>query len=96
MLTTQEIKTFILNDQASTKKKLARVGQRYYEADHDIKNYRIFFFDADGVLKEDNTKSNIKIAHPFFYGNCRPNRPLFDSGRQAYYQIRRTGAASTA
>lgn len=66
MLTANEIATFIANDCASAKKRLARVGQRYYEADHDIRNYRIFFFDSDGVLKEDKTKSNIKISHPFF------------------------------
>lgn len=66
MLSTQEIATFISNDQGSVKKTLAKIGQRYYEADHDIKDYRIFFFDADGKLKEDKAKSNIKIAHPFF------------------------------
>lgn len=66
MLSVSEIKTFIENDAASTKKKLAKVGLRYYEADHDIKDYRIFFIDADGKLKEDTTKSNIKICHPFF------------------------------
>ena len=66
MLTVQEIKTFIDNDKSSTKKKLAEMGLRYYEADHDIKNSRIFFIDADGELKEDKTKSNIKISHPFF------------------------------
>lgn len=66
MLTPQEIKTFIDNDRASIKKQLARTGQRYYEADHDIKDYRIFFIDADGNVREDKTKSNIKISHPFF------------------------------
>ena len=66
MLTVQEIKTFIDNDRESTKKKLARTGLRYYEGDHDIKNYRIFYIDADGQLQEDKTKSNIKISHPFF------------------------------
>ena len=66
MLTTQEIKTFMDNDRASVKKKLARTGQRYYEAEHDIRDYRIFFFNADGKLMEDKTKSNIKISHPFF------------------------------
>jgi SPP1 family phage portal protein len=66
MLTVKEIKTFIDNDRLSTKKKLAEVGLRYYEADHDIKNYRVFFIDADGQIKEDKTKSNIKISHPFF------------------------------
>lgn len=66
MLTPSEIKTFIDNDRASIKKQLARTGQRYYEADHDIKDYRIFFIDADGNVREDKTKSNIKISHPFF------------------------------
>lgn len=66
MLTVQEIKTFIDQDASSTKKQFARVGQRYYDAGHDIKDYRIFFFDADGKIKEDKTKSNIKISHPFF------------------------------
>lgn len=66
MLTPSEIKTFIDNDAASTKKQLAKVGLRYYEGRHDIKDYRIFYIDADGKLKEDKTKSNIRIAHPFF------------------------------
>lgn len=66
MITTSEIATFIDNDSISTKKQRAKVGQRYYEADHDIKDYRIFYFDANGKLKEDKQKSNIKIAHPFF------------------------------
>ena len=54
------------SDAASTKKRLAKVGLRYYEGNHDINNYRIFFFDADGKLQEDKTKSNIRISHPFF------------------------------
>lgn len=66
MLTINEIKTFIDSDAASTKKRLAKVGLRYYEGNHDINNYRIFFFDADGKLQEDKTKSNIRISHPFF------------------------------
>ena len=66
MLTAQEIKTFIDQDANSQKKRFARVGQNYYEAEHDIKNYRVFFIDADGEVKEDKTKSNIKISHPFF------------------------------
>ena len=66
MLTTQEIKTFIESDSASTKKQLAKVGVRYYESDHDIKDYRIFFVNAEGKIEEDKLKSNIKISHPFF------------------------------
>ena len=65
MLTVQEIKTFIDNDAASMKKQLAKTGLRYYEGDHDIKNYRIFFVDANGNLQEDKYKSNIKICHSF-------------------------------
>ena len=66
MLTLEEIKTFMDNDAASTKKQLAKTGQRYYESEHDIRNYRIFFINADGQLQEDKHKSNIKISHPFF------------------------------
>lgn len=66
MLTATEIKNFIDNDAASDKKRFARTGLRYYEADHDIRNYRVFFIDADGNIQEDTTKSNIKISHPFF------------------------------
>ncbi len=66
MLTAQEIKTFIDNDAASRKKQFARVGQRYYDADHDIRQYRIFYVDANGNVQEDKTKSNIKISHPFY------------------------------
>ena len=66
MLTVQEIKAFIDNDAASVKKRLAKMGQNYYEGNHDIQQYRIFFINADGQLQEDKTKSNIKISHPFF------------------------------
>ena len=66
MLSISEIKSFIDRDASSTKKQLAKVGRKYYEGNHDIKNYRIFFIDADGNMKEDKTKSNIKISHPFF------------------------------
>lgn len=66
MLTINEIQTFIENDRASKKKQLAREGDRYFNGDHDIKKYRIFFINADGVLQEDLTRSNIRISHPFW------------------------------
>ncbi len=69
MLTVEEIKTFIDNDAASSKKSLAKVGVRYYEGEHDIKEYRVFYVDSNGELKEDKHKSNIKISHPFFTEN---------------------------
>lgn len=66
MLSVQEIKRFIDEDAASEKKKHAKQGQAYYEGEHDIKQYRIFYWDADGNLKEDEYRSNIRIPHPFF------------------------------
>lgn len=66
MLTEAEIKRFIDNDSSSEKKQFAEVGQRYYEANHDILKSRLFYYNADGNLVEDTTRSNIKISHPFF------------------------------
>ena len=66
MLKPDEIKTLIDNDRVSKRKRLAKVGMNYYAGKHDIEKYRIFFFDANGKLKEDHTKSNIRISHPFF------------------------------
>ena len=66
MLTIEEIKTFIDEDATSVKKQLAKTGQRYYEGDHDIRNYKLYYFNADGELVEDKNRSNIKISHPFF------------------------------
>lgn len=65
-LSIAEIKRFIQEDSTSDRKRLAAIGQRYYEADHDILKCRLFYYNADGVLVEDTTRSNIKICHPFF------------------------------
>ena len=66
MLTEAEILQFISEDIASEKKQKALIGLRYYEGEHDIRNYRLYYYDADGNLIEDKTRSNIKISHPFF------------------------------
>lgn len=66
MLKETQIKELIDKDRSSLKKQLALVGQRYYEADHDIKQYRMFYYNSDGDLVEDKTRTNVKIAHPFF------------------------------
>ena len=66
MLSTSEIQRFINEDATSEKKRLAAVGQRYYEGDHDIMKCRLFYYNADGNLEEDRTRANIKIPHPFF------------------------------
>lgn len=66
MLSEAEIKAFIDADSKSRQKQFAKVGVRYYEGNHDIRDYRIFFINGEGKLQEDRTKSNIKISHPFF------------------------------
>lgn len=66
MLTVDEIRAFIQNDYASERKHLARISQRYYDAQHDILKKRIFFINADGKLEEDRTKVNTRISHPFY------------------------------
>lgn len=66
MLSTAEIKRFIDDDINSDRKRLAAVGERYYNGEHDILKSRLFYFNADGKLVEDTTRSNVKICHPFF------------------------------
>ena len=66
MLSEAEILQFINEDKVSKKKHLAEVGQKYYEAEHDILQYRVFYYNADGKLVEDTSRANIKIPHPFF------------------------------
>ena len=66
MLTKTEILEFIREDAASEKKRQARKGLEYYEGKHDILNYKLYYYNADGNLVEDQTRSNIKISHPFF------------------------------
>lgn len=66
MLTVGEIKQFINDDLASKKKKQAKIGLKYYEGEHDIKNHRLYYFNSDGKAVEDTTRSNVKISHPFF------------------------------
>ena len=66
MLSIDEIKLFIDEDSSSERKSQSKVGQRYYEGDHDILNYKLFYYDANGEIQEDKTRSNIKISHPFF------------------------------
>lgn len=66
MLTQNEIKRLIDEDIASEKKRRAKEGMRYYEGDHDILQYRLFYYNADGILVEDKTRANNRICHPFF------------------------------
>ncbi len=62
----EEIQQFIIDDETSERKMFAKVGERYYEGDHDIRDYRIFYYDSNGDIQEDKDSSNIRISHPFF------------------------------
>ena len=84
MLTEAEILRLIQEDHASTKKQLARQGQAYYEGEHDIKNYRLYYFDADGQVKEDKNRSNIKISHPFLTELVDQKVQYTLSGKEAF------------
>lgn len=66
MIKPEEIKRLIDADRTSERKQRAAEGQRYYEGRHDILQYRMFYYNADGVLVEDTTRSNMRIPHPFF------------------------------
>ena len=66
MLTVEEIKQFIDEDASSKKKQQARKGQAYYEGNHDIREYRLYYYNANSELVEDKNRSNIKIPHQFF------------------------------
>lgn len=66
LLTKEEIRQFLDEDAGSMLKKMAAEGQRYYDGDHDIMEYRMFYWNADGNLVEDTTRSNAKIPHTYF------------------------------
>jgi len=66
MLTIAEIKQFIDEDANSEKKLSAIKGQKYYDGCHDISGYHLFYYNADGEMVEDTTRSNVKISHAFF------------------------------
>lgn len=66
MLTVEEIKKFIDQDTVSDRKRQARVGQRYYEGEHDILKKKLYFMNDAGELVEEKFKSNYRIPHPIF------------------------------
>lgn len=62
----QDIPKIIDKDLYRKTKKRAKKGKDYYNAKHDILDYRVFYFNSDGQLVEDTTRSNIKISHAFY------------------------------
>lgn len=65
-LTDEEIIKFIESDKDGDLKRYARIGQKYYDAEHDIKKYKVYYCNSDGEWLEDKTRSNRRISHPFF------------------------------
>ena len=66
MLKIEEIKQFLDEDMTSELKRRARTGEAYYNGEHDILQYRMFYFNAEGKLVEDKYRANNRIPHPFF------------------------------
>lgn len=67
MLEPGRIASIIAADKYSRKKKQARLGQKYYDGEHEILEFRIYYINQEGKLVEDLSKSNIRIPHPFFH-----------------------------
>ena len=63
-LDTSRITSIIQRDIASPQKQHMGEGVRYYNCVHDIGDHRNFYW-LDGVKIEDETKSNVKVPHPF-------------------------------
>lgn len=70
MLETDEIRKWIERDATDAIKSQAKLGRKYYEGEHDIMQYRIFYYDSHGELQEDKTRSNQRISHPYFTELC--------------------------
>lgn len=79
-----EILTFIQNDRNTEKKKQALKGQMYYDGDHEIRDYKLYYVDGDGKLQEDKTRSNIKISHPFFTELVDQEVQYMISGKESF------------
>lgn len=86
MLTVDEIRKFIDNDDASKIKQAAKVGLDYYEGKHDILDYRMFYWNADGNLVEDKTRSNVKIPHQYFTELVDQGTEYMLSGEDGIFQ----------
>ena len=84
MLKAEEIKKLIDDDITSRKKQYAKKGLAYYQGDHDILSYRLFYWNDDGELVEDTTRSNFKIPHPFFAEIVDQTTQYILSGEDAF------------
>lgn len=83
-LNPEMILKLINQDLLSNKKQKAKIGERYYEAEHDIKDYKVYYINDAGELIEDTNRSNIKISHPFFTELVDQKAQYLLSGRDSY------------
>ena len=58
MIKVEDIQRIIIEDKCSDKKKMARKGQEYYDGDHDIKDYRLFYY-----TDEDRKSTRLNSSH---------------------------------
>ena len=65
ILASKAIEKAIEADLRSPTKTKALEGLRYYKGDHDILQYKLFYVDAEGRVREEKYRSNIKIEHRF-------------------------------
>lgn len=86
MLEIDEIKRLIEMDATDPVKRQAKEGCRYYEGEHDIKGYRIFYTDEHGEIQEDKTRANQRIAHPYFMELCDQQVQYMLSDSDGYIQ----------
>lgn len=84
MLKIDEISKLISEDSMSDLKRHARKGMQYYEGRHDIKDYKLYYYNDDGVLCEDKYRSNVKISHPFFTELVDQAVQYILSGKEGY------------
>lgn len=62
----KDISKLITEDRVSKEKSSMEVSLKYYNKQHDILNYRLFYVNNDGQVIEEKNRSNIKIAHAFY------------------------------
>lgn len=59
------IKQAVNSDRAAKYKDKMRQGVKYYQFEHDILKYRLFYIDNEGQVHEETARSNIKIPHAY-------------------------------
>lgn len=84
MLSVEEIKQLIDDHKASKRFQSAKKGLDYYEAKHDIEDYKVFYVNNNGEFVEDKYRSNIKISHPFFTEQIDQCAQYMLSGQDSY------------